>query len=647
MNFSLMPPPKQQFLNSQGAPLVGGKVYTYAAGTTNPKATYTDSAGKAQQQNPIPLNARGEPAAPIFWSGNYRVDLYDAAGNLVYTVDNYNTDAWANSLGAAAGAGLVGYQPGNGGAPTTLETALHGLEWLRDVAKNIKDPQFNGGAKGGGVDDTAVIQMALNAAAGGVLDLPAGVFTVTTLTVPANTTIRGHGNRTELKRKDGASAGPILKASGATKITVSDLALNGNRSACTGGDANLYFDGVGDCTIERVYSYASVGHGLSLQHSVDGANGTASTIRNCVITDAAGYGIEAQDSSHVAIVGNRVSKTGSYGILVYGSVAYAVQGALVEGNFVSQAGATGIGLPFVNGGTAFTPGVGEATVVGNHVERSAHNGYIIQARFATVTGNTSARNGTTISHQGFCINVLTVTLTGNTSTGNAGVGIDFGDCKRVIATGNLVQENGIIGIEINSTEDYCVTGNMLIENNQTAMGNGLNVGILAHKGTGGYTFEGGTMNGVISNNVVRGGPNQQFGIKVTADNSNVRLIGNDALASGSVRDFEILAPSGQFIQSGNTTSTPTLAGDASVTIPQVGDFFYVNPGAGPINSIVTDGATYEIGRRITLKFNGPVTVNNGTGNIYLNGAPLNANNGSVLMLVRADAGGWIETSRRL
>ena len=34
-------PPFLQFLDSDGNPLAGGKVYTYAAGTTTPKATST------------------------------------------------------------------------------------------------------------------------------------------------------------------------------------------------------------------------------------------------------------------------------------------------------------------------------------------------------------------------------------------------------------------------------------------------------------------------------------------------------------------------------------------------------------------------------------------------------------------------------
>jgi hypothetical protein len=36
-----------------GLPLAGGKVYTYAAGTSTPLATYTDQAGSTTNANPV------------------------------------------------------------------------------------------------------------------------------------------------------------------------------------------------------------------------------------------------------------------------------------------------------------------------------------------------------------------------------------------------------------------------------------------------------------------------------------------------------------------------------------------------------------------------------------------------------------------
>jgi hypothetical protein len=84
----LSPPPKTQFLDASGAPLVGGKVYTYAAGTTTPQATYTTSAGTVPNANPVILNARGE--ADIWYDNgvSYKVVLRDSADATIWTVDN-------------------------------------------------------------------------------------------------------------------------------------------------------------------------------------------------------------------------------------------------------------------------------------------------------------------------------------------------------------------------------------------------------------------------------------------------------------------------------------------------------------------------------------------------------------------------------
>jgi hypothetical protein len=84
----LSPPPKTQFLDASGAPLVGGKVFTYAAGTTTPLATYTTGAGTVANTNPVILNARGE--ADIWYTNgvSYKVVLTDSADATIWTVDN-------------------------------------------------------------------------------------------------------------------------------------------------------------------------------------------------------------------------------------------------------------------------------------------------------------------------------------------------------------------------------------------------------------------------------------------------------------------------------------------------------------------------------------------------------------------------------
>lgn len=70
----------QQFFDDTGEPLAYGKLYTYAAGTTTPKATYTTAAGDVQHPNPIILDASGRPdvGGCIFLDGSYKFVLHDA-----------------------------------------------------------------------------------------------------------------------------------------------------------------------------------------------------------------------------------------------------------------------------------------------------------------------------------------------------------------------------------------------------------------------------------------------------------------------------------------------------------------------------------------------------------------------------------------
>lgn len=110
----LMPEGRQSFTNSAGEPLVGGKVFTYQAGTNTPLATYSDAAGTTPNTNPIILDGRGE--AVIFWSGSYKVVLTDASNVTIWTQDNIVSTEGSvlaldliNSTDPAKGAGMVGF----------------------------------------------------------------------------------------------------------------------------------------------------------------------------------------------------------------------------------------------------------------------------------------------------------------------------------------------------------------------------------------------------------------------------------------------------------------------------------------------------------------------------------------------------------
>jgi len=86
----LSPVGNSQQVASNGAPLVGGKIYTYLAGSTTPAATYTDNTGSTPQANPIILDSNGLPLSPIWLQGgvSYKLVIQTAAGVTMRTVDN-------------------------------------------------------------------------------------------------------------------------------------------------------------------------------------------------------------------------------------------------------------------------------------------------------------------------------------------------------------------------------------------------------------------------------------------------------------------------------------------------------------------------------------------------------------------------------
>ena len=84
---TISPVPFLQFVDANGNPLAGGKLYTYAAGTTTPLATYTTNAGNIANANPVILDSAGR-ASVWLAAGVYKFVLTDSTDVLSYTTDN-------------------------------------------------------------------------------------------------------------------------------------------------------------------------------------------------------------------------------------------------------------------------------------------------------------------------------------------------------------------------------------------------------------------------------------------------------------------------------------------------------------------------------------------------------------------------------
>ncbi len=79
-----------QFFTNSGVILSGGKLYTYAAGTTTPKTSYTSSSGNTAHTNPIILDSAGRVPGGEIWLSitPYKFALYTSTNVLIATYDN-------------------------------------------------------------------------------------------------------------------------------------------------------------------------------------------------------------------------------------------------------------------------------------------------------------------------------------------------------------------------------------------------------------------------------------------------------------------------------------------------------------------------------------------------------------------------------
>ncbi len=194
-----VPPPAAvvQFLDANGKPLAGGKLYTYAAGTTTPQLTYTNAGAGTPNANPVVLDSSGR--AQIWIGPNaYKFVLQDANSIVQWTEDNLvdTTLNFVNYVKTAGTSTLITYlPPGTGAVQTTvamkLAQTLNVIDFGAACNDSIATP---------GTNDTAAIQAALNNTAAlnanGIsrVLLPAGMCRVTApLVVTRFVTLKGKG----------------------------------------------------------------------------------------------------------------------------------------------------------------------------------------------------------------------------------------------------------------------------------------------------------------------------------------------------------------------------------------------------------------------------------------------------------------------
>lgn len=234
-----------QFFSNNGVPLTGGKLYTYAAGTTTPATTYTTDAGNVANSNPIILNSAGRLDNEIWLSENasYKFVLKDANDVLIGTYDDItgvnDFTAGVNTILAdladtsnvAKGDALVGFKQSNAAGVYASAVARTVHQKFQEM---VSARDF--GAVGDGVaDDTAALQAAITAVglSGLRLYVPAGTYKITSpMTTTADLYMFGDGESTVLDFSSMTGSAQIgLTINGAlTQIQELSSASQGNNS---------------------------------------------------------------------------------------------------------------------------------------------------------------------------------------------------------------------------------------------------------------------------------------------------------------------------------------------------------------------------------------------------------------------------------
>jgi hypothetical protein len=193
VNLSALAGAGAQFFDNNGDMLSGGKLYSYAAGTTTPQTTYTSASGSTAHTNPIILNSAGRVATGEIWltaTQTYKFVLYTTTNVLIATWDNIDSITpasnifadFANTSDVTKGDALVGFKQSN--AAGVLTGAVAGTVHTK-LQEFISAKDF--GAVGNGTDnETAIFTTLESGTTGATVDLLNGIYLVTSIPVGNN-----------------------------------------------------------------------------------------------------------------------------------------------------------------------------------------------------------------------------------------------------------------------------------------------------------------------------------------------------------------------------------------------------------------------------------------------------------------------------
>ena len=581
VNLSPLGGAASQFLDNNGVILSGGKLYTYAAGTTTPQATYTSSSGVTPHANPIILDSAGRVPGGEIWLTNsliYKFTLETSASVLLGTYDNV---PGINDINLNANA--IEYDPPFTGALTTGYTVQDKLS----QTVSIKD--FGASSSASAATNTTAITAAL-AYAGTekcAVYVPgdATAYQVNNeFTVPDGVTVYGDGwgsfiqqttlnkdvfiagdcntfKNLRLKVADGNNADFVncIFASGVNNLTVLDCFLELGDLGCVGvhirnvqnsivrGNriyAGKWTSGAGTgASAADILLYSS---GNSERHIIDG--------NFCLSNNSQGIYLDALGNDGDILVSNNIcvtldpatcTETGTWSLVANGGVrrhgmivgynSSDVSGprTVVSGNICRNTRWTGIYKQGVSSGPVIIAN-NICDLNGYEIGNSLSGGiYINQSGHEEVVGNYISRYQTTSGGVGgITINaatapVISSSVRNNTIQGSLGVGIILTTKASFVE----VSENTFLGNVGNdilvqpSAGNADISGHNIVRN-RIVRTSGSAVTAIS------IDMQSSTRTLVVKGNRITGNDNttlnsQNCGIRISVQNENAQITDNE------------------------------------------------------------------------------------------------------------------------
>lgn len=534
-------------------------IYTYAAGTNTPLATYTSSTLATPNTNPVLTNSAGYAVngATItgIWVGSscYKFVAKDSSAVTLFTQDNIcNRGAVLKALlAASSGSSLIGYTLGVTGAQTT--TVQNRLRQRYELKADF-------GAVGNQTtNDTAAMLAATLAAQnnGFALHAPGGTYGVTsvvsTVAGPFSLICDGPKQTTFIRHSTALQAStPLLKLTNATHVGLKDCGWNelGDGTNFTNAAATVFMDDVGSVDIDNNYSTLA----QSGAFLIDGASGGVKFTNNTCsyfwwfCMDVAGNGtVSAKVYTEGVVLSNNIcyhgpycslvtkfvkgsTQTGNVGINSSFSVVQDTPNAIISNNVVIGAPDYGLGIAT---GTKydciFAEPAEDMVISGNYVSGCSKHG-IFSLGSELPVGTTEQLPTKRVNISGNYIdnvdNQAAIYVRGASTSGTLG--------EKIIIKGNTIT-NSLVGIILTSADGVDVSDNYEdnLQNGGDQFGAITNFRISGNKYHNTNTGTPGTqpaisintsLNGVVQGNIVTG----------SGGNTNSVCFADTTLAGGTV-----------------------------------------------------------------------------------------------------------------